>query len=114
MYLHNNIRILRNRKGLTQEQLSEAIGKSKETINGYEKGRVIPPFDIILKLSEIFSVSLDDFVFKDLSTESLSINEPKQDYSLNRFIDLLERRVDELEQALKDKDPDLAKKLGIK
>lgn len=119
MYFPNNINYLRKGKGLSQKELGDFIGKTKAAISSYENGESTPTFENLLKLSEIFSVSLDDLVFKDLKKEGVpTANEQQLSYGdeqrTERFVQLLEHRVDELEQAIKDRDPELAKKLGIK
>ena len=69
MYLANNIKHLRQRGKLTQEDIATQIGKSKGNVSAYEKGKSLPPIDVILQLCDIFQVNLDDLVNKDLSKE---------------------------------------------
>lgn len=47
----------RKEKGLTQEQLAEAIGVAKSTYTGYEKGNREPDLFKIKKLIEVLGVS---------------------------------------------------------
>lgn len=55
------IKTLRKAKGLTQEQLSEAIGTTRATIAGYETGRRNPRLPDLQKIAEFFGVGLDYF-----------------------------------------------------
>lgn len=63
--MKNNIsfklKTLRKAKGLTQEQLAEAVGISRGTIGGYEIGRRNPRLPDLQKLAEFFGVGLDYF-----------------------------------------------------
>lgn len=45
--------------GLTQTQLAEKLGKTRETISAYENGRVEPPSSIIYRVCSILKVSAD-------------------------------------------------------
>lgn len=58
MTMAENIRYLRIKRGLTQEQLGEVLGVQKSAIRKYESGTVenIPRASII-KMSELFGVS---------------------------------------------------------
>ncbi len=85
IYLSLGERIRKYRKinKFTQKQLSSQLGLTPKMISFYERNERIPPIDIIVKLSEIFSVSTDYLL--GLSPEqsmpntqnSLSIEEKK-------------------------------------
>ena len=65
--LDNNIAKLRNRNGLSQQDLADAIGVSRKTISTVETGRFTPSVVIALKIARHFKVpveqvfSLDEF-----------------------------------------------------
>ncbi|MFT4537563.1 MAG: putative transcriptional regulator, partial [Saprospiraceae bacterium] len=46
---------------LTQEELANKIGVSRQTINSIEKNRYIPSTVLALKLSRLFSKPVNDF-----------------------------------------------------
>lgn len=48
---------------MTQTQAAKALNISKNTLIGYEKGRVIPSFDVALKMAELYGRSMDDIIF---------------------------------------------------
>lgn len=50
---------LRLKKGLTQTELGEKVGVTKQTIINYEKGTTEPSFENLIKLADLFEVSLD-------------------------------------------------------
>lgn len=80
MYLSNNIRYFRKRLGLNQIAFADLIGAKRNTISDYERGRSNPSIDLIRKMAELFKVSLDDLIEKDMSqfsTEKLSEEELK-------------------------------------
>lgn len=55
----NRIRELRIEKGITQIKLSTDLGVTQETISAYETGKNLPSTANLLKLSRIFSASVD-------------------------------------------------------
>lgn len=56
------IKIARIKKGLTQEQLAEKLGLTNLTISGYEVGRTKPSLEVLIKLSDILEVSVDELL----------------------------------------------------
>ena len=55
---------LRKRKGLSQEELGEAVGVSRQTISKWEMGKTIPDTENIVVLSRFFCVDVSYFVPK--------------------------------------------------
>ena len=53
---------LRRKSGLSQEQLAEKIGVSRQTVSKWESGTSTPELEKLMALSEIFQVSLDELV----------------------------------------------------
>jgi len=51
------IRELREARGLSQEQLAQAIGTTNQTISNYETGTTEPDIDAITKLCQFFNVT---------------------------------------------------------
>lgn len=69
MYLHSNIKILRKKKGLTQEALAERLVISRSKLAGYELS-ISPPLDVIVRIAENFNVSIDTLIKEDLGSYS--------------------------------------------
>lgn len=69
MYLHSNIKILRKKKGLTQEALAERLAISRSKLAGYELS-ISPPLDVIVRMAENFNVSIDTLIKEDLASYS--------------------------------------------
>lgn len=53
---------LRKDAGLTQEQLGEKIGVKNKTISRWETGTYLPPAEMLLELSELYSVSINELL----------------------------------------------------
>lgn len=86
MEFHEKLQELRKSRGLTQEELAEALFVSRTAISKWESGRGYPSIDSLKEISSYFSVSIDDL----LSGEQLiSIAEKENKSNLNRVCDLL-------------------------
>jgi transcriptional regulator with XRE-family HTH domain len=66
MKLEEKIFILRKQKGMSQEQLAEKMGVSRQSVSKWELGESAPDLANIVGLSEIFGVSTD-YLLKDAS-----------------------------------------------
>lgn len=77
--LGKNIKELRNKYKYTQTELANRLGVTRATIAAYENDSRQPSYDILVKLSRIFKVSLDYLVLnKQMETvcvEGLNENE---------------------------------------
>lgn len=56
--------LIRYRKGLhySQETLAERTGLTRQTINNYEKAKTLPDSGVLLRLSQVLGVTLDDLL----------------------------------------------------
>lgn len=59
MNLADRIQNLRKAKGLSQEELAEALGVSRQAVSKWESSQSSPDLDKIIQLSEYFNVSTD-------------------------------------------------------
>ena len=86
MEFHEKLQELRKSRGLTQEELAEALFVSRTAISKWESGRGYPSIDSLKEISSYFSVSIDDL----LSGEQLIFIAEKENKSnLNGVCDLL-------------------------
>lgn len=60
-----NIKRLRTTKGLTQEQLSEAVGVTCAAVSKWERGDTFPDITMLFPLAHFFGVSLDELMGYD-------------------------------------------------
>ena len=58
--MKNNIRVERAVLRMTQQQLAESIGVTRQTINAIESGKYVPSTVITLKMSAVFGKSVND------------------------------------------------------
>lgn len=55
----------RKRKGYTQKQLSEKLGISDKTISKWERGKTMPDIASVIKMSDLYHISLDELLKGD-------------------------------------------------
>jgi transcriptional regulator with XRE-family HTH domain len=63
--------LLRNAKGLKQEQLSERIGRAYNYVSRVETGRIkTVPYDVLARIAFALDVTMDDLLFVEGLSES--------------------------------------------
>lgn len=65
-FFSDNIRILRKAFGFTQSKLADVLGVSSASVAHYETGKNKPSFDGLLRLCELFEVTLDILILMKL------------------------------------------------
>lgn len=68
MTLGQNIYNLRKKKGISQEQLGEQIGVTRQTISNWELNETSPNTEQLKLLSKSFNISIDDLLDNDIKT----------------------------------------------
>ena len=64
--MQNHVRALREERGLTQKELSEIVGVSRQAINAIETGKFDPSIWLAFDLARFFGVSIETlFLFQE-------------------------------------------------
>ena len=58
--LKNNIRVQRAIKNITQEELAEAIGVTRKTVNTIENGKFVPSTILAIKMARYFGIPVEE------------------------------------------------------
>ena len=74
--MYRRIINLRKKANMSQLQFAEALHVSASTVGMYEQARRVPSLDILIRMSTIFSVSLDYLITGTNFTSSTSNVEP--------------------------------------
>ena len=69
MYIGRNIQMLRKQRKITQEELAERMGISRQTVSKWESGEMIPELAKLIELCELFSCKLDELVRERMYAE---------------------------------------------
>ncbi|MBE6294109.1 MAG: helix-turn-helix transcriptional regulator [Bacteroidaceae bacterium] len=57
--MKNNIRVERAIHGISQQQLADSVGVSRQTINAIEKGRFVPSTVLAMKIARYFNKNVE-------------------------------------------------------
>ena len=77
MEIGSKLKKARTEKGFTQEQTADALGVSRQTVSNWENNRSYPDIISVIKMSEIYSISLDHLLKED---DSMSKKQTYMDY----------------------------------
>lgn len=91
-----NIKALRKAKKMTQDELADAIGKSRRTIIGYENGSIDVSFSVMLEIANALECCVSEIISEGVKIPNSELFDPDSS-ALN---DLLEEAV--LKPALAD------------
>lgn len=78
MDIGNKLNRARTKANLTQEQVAEALGVSRQTISNWENEKTYPDIKSVVTLSDLYGISLD-YLLKD-----------KEETSMSDYLDYLE------------------------
>lgn len=59
----NNIEELRKQNSITQQQLADRLGVSRQTVNSIENGKYKPSIDLAFKIAKFFSLKIEEIFF---------------------------------------------------
>ena len=63
--LAENLALLRNLRGMTQEEVAEVIGISRQSYSKWEQGETIPDIEKCDRLAKFYGVAIDALVHQD-------------------------------------------------
>lgn len=92
-----NLKILRQKKNITQIRLSIAAEVSQETISAYESGKALPSAETLMKLADFLDTSIDYLL--DRTENNIPINYQKSNIGeelLHNFEKLSDKEKEEV------------------
>jgi transcriptional regulator with XRE-family HTH domain len=98
MNVGKNIRMLRQRSGLTQEALAERLGVSFQAISKWETEANTPDISLLPQIAEIFAVSIDALFSASLTEHDIRYEQIKDD-DVIRVIQMRGTRVLKIDRA---------------
>ena len=88
MELGGQIKRHRARLGLSQEELAEKIFVTRQSVSNWETGKTYPDLQSLLRLSELFGLSLDELIKGDIEIMKETIDR-EEIQKMNRWGNLL-------------------------
>ena len=86
MEFHEKLLELRKERGLTQEELAEALYVSRTAISKWESGRGYPSIDSLKEISRFFSVTIDELI---CPREMITVAEDDRKAFIGRYISVI-------------------------
>ena len=83
-----NLVALRKKHNLSQEQLAEQLGVSRQAVSKWESGQSMPDIEKLLQLGELFGISVDQ-ILKDVHLEPKVQKDSQKLYTILTFIALV-------------------------
>lgn len=68
--MDNSLDEYREQCGVSQRELAEHIGVTRQTINAVERDRYDPSVELVFKLAAFFECSVDDLFCPDITVET--------------------------------------------
>lgn len=84
MAFSENLQFLRARAGVTQEQLAEELGVSRQSVSKWESNASFPEMDTLLRICDMYDVTLDTLLRGSVE-KSLVTDTAQYDKTMNRF-----------------------------
>lgn len=97
--MNNNIKTIRKKRKITQEQLADMIGMQRAVISRYENGIIEPSVSVLKKIAEALHTSVYDLIEEDEEKEGPKNND---DEKTDRYY-LLSDAILELKKQLGEK-----------
>jgi putative transcriptional regulator len=72
--MKNKIKVFRAMNDLTQEDLAQAIGVTRQTILAIEKGKYVPSLDLAFRISRRFRVNIEEVFQYDEAAPTIDID----------------------------------------
>ena len=80
----SNLKRIRKEHNLSQEQLADKLGVSRQSVSKWESGAAYPEMDKVLQICKMFDLNIDELLNQDIK----KIEETKQSKSnINKYID---------------------------
>ena len=68
--MKNRLKVFRAMHDLTQEDLAEKLGVTRQTINAIEKQRYNPSLELAFKLADFFGVTIEELFIREHREDS--------------------------------------------
>ena len=77
MSFGENLKNVRKQRGVTQEELAEILGVSRQAISKWESGTSVPDVQLLLRIADFYNLTLDQLVRDDFDLPISSLDEKK-------------------------------------
>ena len=88
MNLADNLKKIRKDNNLSQEQLAEKLGVSRQSVSKWESGQSYPEMDKVLQLCKLFKLNINELINENISdvVEKKAVNRISNKYISSFFL----------------------------
>jgi len=72
--MKNKIKVFRAMHDMTQEDLAQTIGVTRQTILAIEKGKYVPSLDLAFKIARHFNVNVEEVFTYEVESRTVEID----------------------------------------
>lgn len=98
--LGENLKTLRKKKGLSQEELATRLHVVRQTVSKWEKNLSVPDADTLIRLAEILELSVSELLGEKIENESTTSDVAGQLSRVNEQLAIKNRRVHQIWKAI--------------
>ena len=80
--IQDKLLALRKRSGMSQQEVADTVGVTRQTISNWELGQGSPTLDKAAELARLYGVSLDDFASDEVEIVTRERCERKHDFHI--------------------------------
>ena len=84
MNLGENLKKIRKDNNLSQEQLAETLGVSRQSVSKWESNQAYPEMDKVIQIASMFNLNIDDLLNQDIREIT---SEKQSKIAINKYID---------------------------
>ena len=67
MNLSDNLKKIRKENNLSQEQLAEKLGVSRQAVSKWESGISYPEMDKVMQICQLFNININELIHENIS-----------------------------------------------
>lgn len=86
-----NIRELRERANMSQDDLGTRIGKTRSAISQYESGKIVPRMGVIEDLARVFGIDKREIIGGKVTYHVVDLPEPRENPLVSELVDVCAR-----------------------
>lgn len=87
-----NLKAVRKMRGLTQEELAVRLHVVRQTVSKWEKGLSVPDADMLIKIAELFEISVSELLGANMEPEATKNEVAEQLSRINEQLAIKNRR----------------------
>ncbi len=81
-----NLKLLRQKLGISQRELSEKLGIPQTTLFSYETNTNEPSIQTLIKLADFYNISLDELVGRESDSINLKYLNENESYLIRKIL----------------------------